>query len=192
MSNDLGVVLRERASDTCELCGGNTGLSSFAVAPFVGDDPAHHVLVCDACLARMDSPGLDGNDWHGLRDAIWSEHTPVQVLAWRLLHRLEDAWAKDLLEQVYLDDETREWAEAGVAPTTATEDRVRTLDSNGAQLMDGDSVTLIKDLDVKGTSFVAKRGTLVRGIRLTDNPEHIEGKVNGVVLVLKTMFLKKA
>jgi len=59
-------------------------------------------------------------------------------------------------------------------------------------LTSGDSVTLIKDLDVKGTSFVAKRGTLVKGIRLTDNPEHVEGRVNKVSIVLKTQFLKKA
>ena len=51
---------------------------------------------------------------------------------------------------------------------------------------------MIKDLPVKGTSFVAKRGTLVKGIRLTDNPEHIEGRVNKVTIVIKTCFVKKA
>ena len=56
----------------------------------------------------------------------------------------------------------------------------------------GDGVTLIKDLDVKGAGFTAKRGTLVRPIRLTDNPEHVEGKVNKMAIVLKTQFLKKA
>ena len=78
-------------------------------------------------------------------------------------------------------------------PTTANcAAAPRTVDSNGAPLADGDSVTLIKDLDVKGTSFVAKRGTLVKGVRLTDNPEHVEGRVNKVSIVLKTCFLKKA
>lgn len=59
-------------------------------------------------------------------------------------------------------------------------------------LRDGDSVTLIKDLEVKGGGFTAKRGTLVKGIRLTGNPKNIEGKVNKMQLVLKTEFLKKA
>jgi protein PhnA len=55
----------------------------------------------------------------------------------------------------------------------------------------GDNVTLIKDLDVKGGNFTAKRGTPVRNISLTDNPEHIEGRVNGVRIVLLTCYLKK-
>jgi len=65
--------------------------------------------------------------------------------------------------------------------------------SNGNLLADGDSVTLIKDLKVKGTSVTLKRGTLVKNIRLTDEPGEIEcnaEKVKG--LVLKTEFLKKA
>ena len=64
-------------------------------------------------------------------------------------------------------------------------------DSNGNVLNDGDSVTLIKDLDVKGAGFVAKRGTMVRKIRLIDDPDNIEGRVNKMTLVLKTKFLKK-
>ena len=66
-------------------------------------------------------------------------------------------------------------------------------DSNGTILQDGDSVTLIKDLKVKGTSVTLKRGTLVKNIRLTDDPREIEcnaEKVKG--LVLRTEFLKKA
>lgn len=66
-------------------------------------------------------------------------------------------------------------------------------DSNGTILNSGDSVTLIKDLKVKGTSVTLKRGTLVKNIRLTDDAEEIEcntDKVRG--LVLKTCFLKKA
>jgi protein PhnA len=66
-------------------------------------------------------------------------------------------------------------------------------DCNGNELKNGDSVTVIKDLPVKGTSDVIKRGTMIKNIRLTNNPEQIEcnaDKVKG--LVLKTMFLKKA
>jgi protein PhnA len=65
-------------------------------------------------------------------------------------------------------------------------------DCNGNLLSDGDSVTLIKDLKVKGTSLVLKRGTMVKGIRLTDNDEEIDCKINKQALVLKTDFVKKA
>lgn len=64
-------------------------------------------------------------------------------------------------------------------------------DSNGNLLNEGDSVTIIKDLKVKGSSSVIKRGTVVRKIRLTDNEEEIEGKVEKSVMVLKACFLKK-
>ena len=66
-------------------------------------------------------------------------------------------------------------------------------DSNGAELKDGDSVTLTKDLKVKGSSAVLKRGTVIKNIRLTDDPAEIEcrsDKIKG--LVLRTEFLKKA
>ncbi|PWB82221.1 MAG: PhnA protein [Methylocystaceae bacterium] len=66
-------------------------------------------------------------------------------------------------------------------------------DSNGAELKDGDSVQLIKDLKVKGTSVTLKRGTVVKNIRLTDNEQEIEGRAEKVKdLVLRTEFLKKA
>jgi protein PhnA len=65
-------------------------------------------------------------------------------------------------------------------------------DSNGAVLKDGDSVTVIKDLKVRGSSSVIKRGTMVKNIRLTDDADEIEGKVEKSMMVLRTEFLKKA
>jgi protein PhnA len=66
-------------------------------------------------------------------------------------------------------------------------------DANGAQLKDGDSVTLIKDLKVKGSSVVLKRGALIKNIRLTDNPAEIECRAEKIKdLVLRTEFVKKA
>ncbi len=64
-------------------------------------------------------------------------------------------------------------------------------DSNGAELFDGDAVTVIKDLKVRGSSMVIKRGTKVKSIRLTDNPEEVDCKIDGSSIVLKTCFLKK-
>lgn len=65
-------------------------------------------------------------------------------------------------------------------------------DSNGNILNDGDTVTVIKDLKVKGTSSVIKRGTSVKNIRLTDNPAEIDCRVNKTAMVLRTEFVKKA
>lgn len=65
-------------------------------------------------------------------------------------------------------------------------------DSNGNLLSEGDSVTVIKDLKIRGSSAVIKRGTKVKNIRLTDDEEEVEGKVDGSVIVLKACFLKKA
>jgi len=65
-------------------------------------------------------------------------------------------------------------------------------DSNGTILKEGDSVTIIKDLKVKGSSTVLKRGTVVKSIKLTDDAKEIEGRVNKELMVLKTEFLKKA
>lgn len=64
-------------------------------------------------------------------------------------------------------------------------------DSNGNILNAGDSITVIKDLKVKGSSSVIKRGTVVKNIRLTDDEKEIEGKVEKTVMVLKTEFVKK-
>jgi protein PhnA len=64
-------------------------------------------------------------------------------------------------------------------------------DSNGTILQDGDSVTVIKDLKVKGSSMTLKRGTTIKKIRLTDDADEVDCRVEGSNIVLKTMFLKK-
>ena len=98
-------------------------------------------------------------------------------------------------EYVYFDgslyvcpDCTHEFNEEDVTAAEVVEIAV---DSNGAELQDGDSVTVIKDLKVKGSSKVIKRGTKVKSIRLTDNPEEVDCKIDGSSIVLKTCFLKK-
>lgn len=64
-------------------------------------------------------------------------------------------------------------------------------DVNGHELFDGDTVVLIKDLTLRGTSQKIKQGTKVQKIRLTDNPEEVDCKVDGTAIVLRTEFLKK-
>ena len=68
---------------------------------------------------------------------------------------------------------------------------METKDSNGNLLADGDSVSVIKSLKVKGSSDMIKQGTVVKNIKLTDDPEEIEGRVDGSMTVLKTMFVRK-
>lgn len=65
-------------------------------------------------------------------------------------------------------------------------------DSNGNLLQDGDSVTLIKDLKLRGSSTVLKRGTMVKNIKLTDDPAEIDCRINKSEIVLRTEFVKKA
>lgn len=71
-------------------------------------------------------------------------------------------------------------------------DGVETKDSNGAALADGDSVRVIKDLKIRGSSDVLKRGTVIKNIRLTGDPAEIECRLGKSTIVLKTEFMKKA
>jgi protein PhnA len=84
-----------------------------------------------------------------------------------------------------------EWPQ-GVAAET-TEERKVVTDAHGTELQDGDSVTVIKDLKVKGSSLVVKVGTKVRNIRLVDGDHDIDCKIDGVgAMKLKSEFVKKA
>ncbi len=188
----LEQQLNQRSGGVCELCGSTQELSAFEVSPSNGSiDEA--ILVCEVCKKELEGQTiLNPNHFRCLNDSMWSTVPAVQVVAYRVLTKLsnqQEAWAGDLLEMLYLEEDVLNWANQGLQ--SSNEDRIPTKDSNGTQLLDGDSVTIIKDLDVKGANFVAKRGTVVKNISLTDNPEHIEGKVNGTRIVLLSCFLKK-
>jgi len=184
--------LRVRSSSACELCGATDELSVCAVGPSDGS-AERSILVCATCRGQIEHPKtMDPNHWRCLNDSMWSQVPAVQVMAWRLLNRLRsEGWPQDLLDMLYLDDETLAWAEAGAEE--GTEPIVKHVDCHGAVLEAGDTVTLIKDLDVKGSSITAKRGTAVRNLRLVpDNPEQIEGRVDGQQIVILTKFVKKS
>ncbi len=185
-------TLRQRSGNKCELCTADTNLSIFEVTPSDGS-AEQSILACNTCQQQITGAStLDENHWHCLRDSMWSQEPAVQVMSWRMLKQLpEGGWAQEQLDMMYLEDDVRTWAEAG-QPTSDNDDNAPTLDSNGTALADGDTVTLIKDLVVKGAGFTAKRGTAVRNISLTNNPEHIEGRVNGTRIVLLSCYLKKS
>jgi protein PhnA len=186
-------LLQERSNNSCELCASTDHLNVYAVPFSSGDNADNSVLICDKCLTEMTATeALDATHWRCLNDSMWSQTPAVQVMAYRMLTRLStETWAMDLLDMLYLEDDVKAWAQAGLAVSN-NEHNTPTLDSNGASLQDGDNVTLIKDLVVKGAGFTAKRGSVVRNINLTDNPEQIEGKINGMKLVLLSCYMKKA
>lgn len=188
-------ILLQRCDSKCELCSSDSNLDMYQVPPEATNDAEKCVMICANCRDQIEQPDtIDANHWRCLNDSMWSQVPAVQVMAYRQLKQLSSAgesWANDLLDMLYLEDDVKAWADS-TAPEESDENTTPTLDSNGAVLQAGDTVTLIKDLDVKGAGFTAKRGTAVRNISLTSNPEHIEGRVNGTRIVLLTCFLKKS
>lgn len=186
--------LQTRSGGQCELCGSTSGLTVFEVKPTSNRGGDENVLACTTCNGQMlDPETVDPNHWRCLNDSMWSEVPAVKVVAYRMLTKIaNEGWPQDLLDMIYLEEETLEWAKAGLlAEEVAIE--IKHIDSNGVQLQSGDSVVLIKDLVVKGRgSFTAKRGTVVRGISLDhSNGDFIEGKVEGQQIVLITKYVKK-
>ena len=187
-------TLKERSGSKCELCSSTEALSIYQVPPESDGSTDTCVLICNTCNEQIENPEqVDANHWRCLNDSMWSPVPAVQIMAWRMLNRLKsESWPQDLLDTLYLEDDMLNWAKA-TGEGNSEESSVKHLDSNGALLEAGDTVTLIKDLNVKGANFTAKRGTAVRGISLVaDNAEHIEGKVNGQQIVILTKFVKKS
>lgn len=184
--------LQVRSEGKCELCAATDNLSVYEVPASSSEGVDSCVLLCATCKSQIEgATPVDVNHWRCLNDSMWSTVPAVQVLAWRMLTRLSgEGWPQDLLDMMYLEDDVKTWAEA---EGKDAEEEVVHRDSNGAILQAGDTITLIKDLVVKGGGFTAKRGTAVRGIRLVaDNAGHIEGKVNGQTIVILTEFTKKS
>ncbi|MFA5298326.1 MAG: PhnA domain-containing protein [Lutibacter sp.] len=188
----ISKKLEVRSGSKCELCGSTDDLSEYEVQPSKGNDD-DKIVVCSTCSNQIDNPdAVESNHWRCLNDSMWSEVPAVQVMAWRMLTRLKaEGWPQDLLDMLYLDEDTLAWAKASGEGETES-DKLGHRDSNGVILEAGDTVVLIKDLLVKGSSMVAKRGTAVRRISLDhENAEHIEGKVDGIQIVILTKFVKK-
>ena len=183
--------LEKRSESKCELCGSTEDLSAYTVSPKSGDKLEHQVSTCSVCADQIEhTDHIEPNHWRCLNESMWSQEPAVQVLAYRMLHNLKSTeWASDLIDMMYLDDDTKSWAEEGIIDES---DVILHKDSNGIILEPGDTVTLIKDLKVKGASLIAKRGTAVRRIRLVrDNANHIEGKVEGQTVIILTQYVKK-
>lgn len=185
--------LYKRANNKCELCANDEHLQIHTLAPHKDEDINKSLVACKTCVDQINNPETtDANHWRCLNDSMWSEHQAVKVAAWRMLSRLRDeGWPQDLLDMMYLEDDVLEFAKA-TGEGVDESDKIIHRDVNGVTLNAGDSVVLIKDLKVKGSSMVAKQGTAVRNIRLDrDNEKYIEGKVGAQQIVIITDYVKK-
>ncbi|RKE98455.1 PhnA domain-containing protein [Ichthyenterobacterium magnum] len=185
--------LKKRADHKCELCSNDEHLQVYTLAPAKEESLDKSLLACKTCVGQIeDKETTDVNHWRCLNDSMWSEHQAVQVAAWRMLSRLRnEGWPQDLLDMMYMEDEVLEFAKA-TGEGEADPEKLIHRDVNGVVLQVGDSVVLIKDLKVKGSSMIAKQGTAVRNIRLDhENEKYIEGKVGPTLTVIITDYVKK-
>ena len=181
--------LKDRSGSVCEISGTDENLVAYLIEPKTEETPENCILISQKLKDQIENPDTtDSNDWRGLSDSMWNENLPVQIVSWRMHARLKNM---DMLEMMYLDEDALEWAKA-TGEADDEEEKIIHKDSNGHILNDGDSVVLIKDLDVKGANFTAKRGAAVHNIKLVwDNPEHIEGRVENQHIVILTQYVKK-
>ncbi len=176
----IDKVLMQRAEGKCELCGSEEGLTAYEVAP---KDEA--IVICDTCAKSIDEPSENEKHWNCLHDSMWSTQPAVQVMVFRLFTKLG---AQDQLDMMYMEEDVRAWAEEGMND----EKQEPTRDANGTILVEGDAVSIIKDLVVKGAGFTAKQGTTVKNIRMVQgDPLHIQGRVNGTMIFIISAYLKK-
>jgi protein PhnA len=181
--------VRDRSGSRCEISGSDENLVVYLVEPKTEASPENCILITKALKDQIENPEtMNPNDWRGLSDSMWNENLPVQIVSWRMHARLKNM---DMLEMMYLDEDALEWAKA-TGEADDDEGKIVHKDSNGNVLLDGDSVVLIKDLDVKGATFTAKRGAAVHNIKLVwDDANLIEGRVENQSIFILTQYVKK-
>lgn len=185
--------LKQRSGNVCELSGSTDNLVMYEVPYAKNADASGAIWISEGCLNQIEKrEELDSKFWENfLLTSMWSEVPAVQVVSWRMLSRFRnESWAADALEMMYLDEDNAKWAEATLDHMSEASQIHK--DCNGNILVNGDTVTLTRDLDVKGSTLNAKIGTGVRAIRLVhDNHEQIEGKIDGQNIVILTKYVKK-
>lgn len=187
----VNETLIQRSNGQCELCTSTDDLRPYQVRPSDGT-AEQSIFICAKCQNQIENPqNLDTDHWRCLNDSMWSATPAVQVMSYRILNALG---AQDLLDMMYLEEDVKAWADSEMLKVASSNnsDTIVHRDSNGTILNEGDTVTLIKDLEVKGAGFTAKRGTIVKNIHLTDDAKFIEGKINGTQIVLVAEYMKKS
>ncbi|HEY1024874.1 MAG TPA: PhnA domain-containing protein [Sphingobacteriaceae bacterium] len=189
----INTILQERSNHSCELCGKkDDNFIAYVVPPKTDESNDHQVVLCEECHGHIKAGNYNNtHHWRCLEGSIWSEVPAVQVLSYKILSKLNsEEWAMDTMESVYLDETLVEWANAEDALEA---EKVIHKDCFGVVLESGDTVVLTQNLNVKGTNYIAPKGTIVRKIRLvSDHAEQIEGKINNDTIVILTKFVRKS
>jgi len=173
-------------SSVCELCASPEDVSLVEL-PVSNGSEEESIVLCKNCQTQIESGELDENHFNCLNDAMWSETPAAKVMSYILFNRMG---RQDMIDMMYLEEDELKLAEQAV---NAEANKLVYKDSNGVELKAGDSIVILKDLEVKGAGFTAKRGTTVTRISLAPNDEtHVEGRVNGTKIFIKTEFIKKA
>jgi len=183
----ISQKLKDRCGDMCELCAAEAATEEYTVSPKNDESIENQVAVCNTCLAAIDDKE-SAFHWRCLEGSIWNPEPSVQALSYRILQGYKDEdWASNLINSVDLDEDTIQWAMSALEVAAVHKDAF------GNVLEAGDTVVLTQGLNVKGTSFTASKGTVVKRIKLVnDNTDQIEGKVNEQVIVILTKYVKKA
>ena len=107
----INAILQARADAKCELCGAEHALTAFPVPHSPASDDDHSVVLCSTCRGQLEQPDTtEVNHWRCLGDSMWSQVPAVQVMAWRQLKALSaqgEIWAQDMLDMMYMEEETR-------------------------------------------------------------------------------------
>ncbi len=182
----INAQLSERSQGTCELCNNIQAAHAYTVSPKSDDNIQNQVAVCTSCLEAIDATDK-GSYWSFLEGTIWNPEPSIQALSYRILqsYKNED-WSNNILSSVELDEDVVSWAMSAFEVADVHKDAF------GNVLENGDTVVLTQGLNVKGTSFTAAKGTVVKKIRLVpDNTDQIEGKINEQTIVILTRYVKK-
>jgi protein PhnA len=101
--------LHARSESKCELCGAADSLGVYEIPPNSDGSADACVLTCETCREQIENPEkVVVNHWRCLNESMWSQIPAVQVMAWRILKRLSgEGWPQDLLDMLYLDEETQ-------------------------------------------------------------------------------------
>lgn len=173
-------------SSICELCSSEEGVALVEL-PVSDTSEEQSVYICANCSTQIDSGDLDESHFNCLNDAMWSEVPAAKIMSYILWNRLG---RQDMIEMMYLEEDELKLAQQAV---NAEANKLVYRDANGVELHAGDSIVILKDLEVKGAGFTAKRGTTVTRIGLAPGDVgHVEGRVNGTKIFIKTEFIKKA
>ncbi|VAY86393.1 Alkylphosphonate utilization operon protein PhnA [hydrothermal vent metagenome] len=172
----------------CEFCKSTDNLSNYEI-PTIDKQSTEDILCCQICNEQLkDNSKIQPNHWRCLSDSMWSQNNATAMMSYVMLSKIKESWSEDLLNTLYLDEDIKKWGDSIISQT---QEMPSPKDSNGVSLKTGDSISVIKDLEVKGAGFTVKRGTIVKNIYLNGNIEQIEGRVNGTRIVLLSKFIKK-